>query len=291
MGFFKKKEKAESIIETATAEEALSLDEYGVTTSLVFHPSQNYSVSQTYVLKYHHEQLPSLKPNQISISGIRLTKSEEQILIEAFIRNTLEQPVSFPTLDLIILDKNGSSLGRKSFDVSAMGNIPARSSIPWKFEFEKDVLLIENISNDDWTLAFELKQPIKEHTLDLAPSWREQLPAQQIDRLDSIVKSLPKLGENEVNFIGVTAKFQEDHSLAITLFVRNGNVQPIIIEQIPLVVEDATGEKVCQGSFLVENFEVDANATKPWTFIFPAELVEKKSPDFSRWKVYIPSND
>ncbi|MFJ8064801.1 accessory Sec system S-layer assembly protein [Psychrobacillus sp. NPDC096426] len=293
MAFFKKKknEETEEKIETATAEEAVATNADGVYTKLLFHPSQNYSTAQTYVLKFHHEQLPSLKPNQISISGIRLIQLKEKSVIEAFIRNTLDQPVQFPNLDLIVLDEAGQALAKKSFDMSIMEAIPALSSMPWKFPFEKENILVDQIPEDGWKIAFELKQQPKEHTLDLAPSWEEQLTPEQREHLEKVVSSLPKLGETEVNFMGLEAKFKEDNSLAASVLIRNGNMKSINIEQLPLVVEDAKGDHVCQGSFALEDFSVKANSTKPWTFIFPEALVQKKDPDFSRWKVYIPDNN
>lgn len=293
MAFFKmkKNEITEENIVTATEDEAVATDADGVYTKLVFHPSQNYSTPQTYVLKFHHEQLPSLKPNQISISGIRLNRLKEKTVVEAFVRNTLEQPVQFPSLDLIVLDGVGQALAKKTFDMSEMGAIPALSSMPWKFPFEKDSLLVDDIPDEGWKIAFELKQQPREHTLDLAPSWAEQLSSEQREHLEKVVAGLPKLGGTEVNFMGLEAKFKEDNSLAVSILIRNGNMKSINIEQLPLVVEDADSDQVCQGSFALEDFSVEANATKPWTFIFPEALVQKKYPNFSKWKVYIPNND
>lgn len=289
MAFFKKKkQEVEEIIETATADEAIATDAEGVYTSLVFHPSQSYSTPQTYVLKFHHEQLPSLKPNQISISGIRLIPLKEKSVIEAFIRNTLEQPMQFAMLDLVVLDEAGQTLAKKSFDMSEMGPIPAKSSMPWKFMFEKENLVVDEIPNDGWNIAFELKQQPKEHALDLAPSWDEELSAEQRAHLEKLVAGLPKLGETEVNFMGLEAKMNENDGLAVSILIRNGNSKSVNIEQLPLIVEDADGDRVCKGSFVLEDFEVKGNTSKPWTFIFPESLVQKKDPNLSKWKVYVP---
>lgn len=289
MAFFKKKNvEIEETIETATAEEATTTDTDGVLTKLELHPSQNYSTPQTYVLKFHHEQLPSLKPNQLSISGIRLVQLKEKSVIEAFIRNTLVYPVQLPILDLVILNKDETSLAKKSFDMTEMGAISARSSMPWKFPFEKGDLLVDEIPSEGWKIAFELKLPSEEHALDLEPSWEPQLSGEQRAHLEKVVAGLPALGETEVNFMGLEAKQNDDRSLSVSILIRNGKKKSINMEQLSLIVEDANGEKVCQGSFALENFEVKANTTKPWTFIFPEALVKKKEADFSKWKVFIP---
>ena len=296
MAFFKKKEKAVAVaeekIETATAEEAISTEDDAVYTTLVFHESQDFSTPETYVLRFHHQQLPSLKPNQISISGIRLTRFEEDVIIDAFIRNTLDRAVRFEMVDLLLIDENSKPLAKKTFDLSEMGEIPALSCVPWRFFFEEEDYVAESIPDEGWKIAFELKHESKEHTLDLAPSWDEQLSAEQREHLEKVVAGLPELKEDEVNFMGLEAVMQEAGTFAVTVLIRNGSKKKSIkIEQLPLVVEDADGDQVCQGGFALEDFEVKANTTKPWTFIFPEPLVVKKNPNLTRWKVYPPVSE
>lgn len=293
MAFFKKKEKAvaEEKIKTATAEEAISTEDDAVYTTLVFHEAQEFSKPETYVLRFHHQQLPSLKPNQISISGIRLTRFEEDVIVDAFIRNTLDRAVRFEMVDLILIDENGQPLAKKAFDLSEMGEIPALSCVPWRFFFEDEDYVAESIPDGGWKIAFELKRQATEHALDLAPSWDEQLSDKQREHLEKVVAGLPKLKEDEVNFMGLEAAMQEAGTLAVTVLIRNGSKKSIKIEQLPLVVEDADGDQVCQGGFALQDFEVKANTTKPWTFIFPEQLVVKKNPNLTRWKVYPPASE
>ena len=186
--------------------------------------------------------------------------------------------------------KMGKALGKKSFDLSEMGEIPALSCMPWRFWFEEDDLLEKDISDDGWKIAFELKSQATEHALDLAPSWEEQLSKAQREHLEKVVADLPKLGKDEVNFMGLEAVLQEEGNLAVTVLIRNGSAKSIKIEQLPLIVEDADGDQVCQGGFSLNDFEVRANTTKPWTFIFPEKLVIKKTPNLSKWKVYPPNS-
>ena len=54
---------------------------------------------------------------------------------------------------------------------------------------------------------------------------------------------------------------------------------------------DANGKKVATGSFKTDPvLTVQPNSTKPWTFIFPAELVNAEDADFSRWTARVPQN-
>ena len=295
MGLFgKKQKKAENVaveekIEIATAEEAVSTDTDAVQTKLVFHEEWQPSTQEKYVLMFRHQQLSTLKPNQLSISGIRLTRFEEDILVEAFIRNTLSQAVQFDMVDLVLLDEEGQPIVKGSFDLSEMGELPALSCVPWRFFFEEESLLTDTIPEEGWTIAFELKSQAAEHQLDLEPNWKEQLSEAQIEHLQQIVADLPELKEDEVNFMGLEAVLKEDASFAVTVFIRNGSSKAISIEQLPLIVEDADGDRVCQGGFALNDFAVQPNTTKPWTFIFPEPLVQKKNPNLSSWKVYVPN--
>lgn len=292
MGLFSKSGKAKEKvkIETATAEESVSHAEDAIYTTLVFHDDSDLSKQEKYVYQFHHQQLPSLKPNQISISGVKLSRFEEEVMIMAFIRNTLDKAVRFEVVDLLLLDENGKALAKKSFDLSEMGEIPAVSCMPWSFLFEEEDILAE-IPDNDWKIAFELKNQVsQEHSLDLAPTWKEQLSDAQRINLQQLVAGLPKLNQGEVNFMGIEATFKENDQFAVTVLIRNGSDKQIKIEKLPLVVEDANGDQVCQGGFSLDNFEVKSNTSKPWTFIFPGNLVKKKNPDLSRWKVYPPSS-
>ena len=62
------------------------------------------------------------------------------------------------------------------------------------------------------------------------------------------------------------------------------------LNNLPLIVEDASGEVIAKGGFKLDQLEVKANTSKPWTFIFPKELLLKENIDLSKWKVYPPKN-
>ena len=292
MGLFGRKTKAADKEEKqlVTEEQSISTESDAVYPSLVFHEEWKFSKQEEYVFKFHHQQLPTLKPNQISIAGIKLMREYDDVIILAFLRNTLEKAIRFEQIDLLLLDDNGKALARKAFDLSDLGEIPARSSMPWRFYFEEN-FISESVPDEGWQIAFELKNVTKEHALDLAPMWKEQLSETQQEHLRNMVAGLPALKKGEVNFTGIEATMKENGQFAVTLLVRNGSDKQIKLEKLPLVVEDAAGDQVCQGGFSLEDFEVKANTSKPWTFLFPEELVKKKNPDLSRWKAYPPNSE
>lgn len=288
MGFLWNKnhqdKKIEEVKEVVTDHEEL------VKTKLVFHPDWEMSNQEKYVYRFEHQKLPLLKPNQISISGLKLLEHEGDIVVIAFLRNTLQKAVRFDSINLVIVDKENQPIAKREFDMDSIEELEAMSCMPWRFLFTQEDRLSDTIPDQDWKIAFELqsKSTPEEHQLDLDQSWENQVSPVQKEQLVQLVASLPTLGSGEVNFMGIEAKFLDDHSFAVTMLIRNGSHKNIQLEQIPLIVEDAQGDIICQGGFKLESFEVKANTSKPWTFMFPAQLIMKTNPDLTKWRAYPP---
>jgi len=160
--------------------------------------------------------------------------------------------------------------------------------MPNVFVFEKESVRANEIPQTDWKLAFELKTPKQPHSLDLEESWEKSLAQTGKDKLEELVKTITPPKPGEVNFMGIQAQVDESGSLHTTLLIRNGSEKNVKFEQLPLIVEDASGDQVAKGTFQFEELEIKANTSKPWTFIFPKELVLKDDVDLSKWKVYPP---
>lgn len=265
----------------------VSVDE--VKTSLSFHPDWDLSPQERYVYQFYHQQLPALKPNQISISGMKLIEYNEGFVVVAFLRNTLSKPVRFEQIDLLLLNEDGQPIAKRRFEMDTFGELPPFTARPWRFLFEAEDKLVDQIPQEGWKIAFELKQKPK-HALELEKSWETALSEQQKTHLRNLVEHLPPLAAGEINFMGIEAKIDENKNVVITLLIRNGSDKNIRLEQIPLVVEDASGDVICKGVFHLENFEVKANTSKPWSFVFPPSLLLKEAIDLSKWKVYPPKS-
>ena len=266
--------------------------ETNVKTTLNFHPDWTLSMSERYVYQFHHQKLPLLKENQISINGIKLEEFEENIVATAFVRNTLTKPVKFEQVHLLLLNQDGMPFAKKLFDLEHFGELPPNSARPWRFVFgQEDRLTNDDIPNDNWKIAFELKQKAKmEHSLDLENSWQQSLSTDQKEYLEKLINQLPPPKINEVNFMGLQAKQTEEGELHVTMLIRNGSEKNIALEQLPLTVVDADGNVIAKGLFQLGKFEIKANTSKPWTFIFPKSLLLDKSPNLSKWKVFVSSN-
>lgn len=294
LNFFKKNSHSEgntnnsneSVIsskELLNEEERIANTEEEIFTALSFHPSWNIPTEQRYVYQFLNNELQPLKPNQISLSGVELKHNEQETeyYATAFVRNSLNKGIRFEKTSLLILDETGDILARKEFNLSELGELPPRSSRPWIFTFKRQNLLVDKLPVEGWKLAFELK---KKHSLDLEDSWESSLADTDKEKLKKLIEQLAPPKPGEVNFMGLSAKIGEDEDLHVTLLIRNGSTKDIELHQIPLQVEDASGEIVARGGFKLSDLKVKANTSKPWTFIFPKELLLIEKPDFSSWK-------
>ena len=256
-----------------------------VKTKLSFHPDWDVPQEQKYIFNFLANDLAPLKPNQLSLAAINIEENAHNGAwqVKTFFRSSLNQAIELGEIELIILNKDGEKIGAKQFNFKDLGSIPANSARPWVFEFDRASLETSEIPTDGWQLAFNLIS-LRGHILDLHESWQEQLPAEQQQRLAEIVKDLPPLGKTEVNFTGLQLQHREDGTLHVSIFIRNGNEKQINLEQLPLEIVDANNKQVAKGSFKLDPIlTVQGNATRPWTFIFPAELVNAEGADLSRW--------
>lgn len=278
---------------SVSSEELLNVSNEGedgreeIETALSVHPSWKLPSEQQYVLRFLNNELPPLKPNQISLSGIEISNVPNGIEVTAFVRNSLPKAIKIGEVTLLLLDSEKKVIGRNNFDLEKLGEIPAESSRPWAFRFPNKSLEQKQFSRKDWTLAFELKT---KHKLELHESWEKALPEDQQQKLQEVFDKIDPPKEGEVNFMGFQAKQNDDGDLSISVFIRNGTKKDVTFQKLPLAVKDATGEEVATGGFALEDFKVRANTTKPWTFHFPAQLVKKDNPDLSKWTVVVVQN-
>ncbi|MFJ7977685.1 accessory Sec system S-layer assembly protein [Peribacillus sp. NPDC096379] len=276
-----KKEGKDSVISSGDLlNETENQTDEDIITELSIHPQWNLSSEQNYVYRFLNNELDPLKPNQISLAGIELRPEKNEVVAIAFVRNSLKKDITFQEVKLLLLDENKETIARHSFDMSVLGELPARSSRPWMFVFPADTVSKKEFSTKDWTIAFELKA---KHRLDLAESWEKSLPEAERKNLEKYVEQIDPPREGEVNFLGLQAKKTEKGDLNVTILIRNGHDKNVKIEKLPLEIIDASKEVVAKGGFSLDDLEIKANTSKPWTFIFPATMVLKEDIDLSTW--------
>ncbi|MFC7062451.1 accessory Sec system S-layer assembly protein [Halobacillus seohaensis] len=293
---FKKKKKSQTTNEyDKSAIDASELiddktpsEDKAVYPSLSLHPDWKLAEEDKYVYNFLNNDLPPLKSNQISLHGTDLEKDKERIIVKAFVRSSLSKSIKLKDTPILLLDKQGTKVARKEFNLDKVGSIPPLSSRPWVFIFEKEDMLGSNeaIPANDWKLAFELKKTQKKHALDLAESWEKSLASKDLYKLEEYVENINPPKPGEVNFLGLKAQQVENGNLHVTLLIRNGSDKNVTLENLPLRVEDATEQVVAQGSFKLDNFQIKSNTSKPWSFIFPESMINSNEIDLSTWKAY-----
>ena len=297
--FFKKKQREdlkmegkESVFESEEIiqESTVDPEQQEIHTEISFAPSWNLAKEDVYAFQYLNIECPPLKPNQLSLYGISVVKQEDNFAFTAFIRHSLSKIVKLGETTIVLLGENDQILGRKVFDLSEVGELPPTSSRPWTFVYTPKDILVKEIPQEGWRLAFQITPKSQKHLLDLEDSWEKSLSSKDKTKLEDMVNHLDAPKPGEVNFIGIQAKFIDDGSFHVTLLIRNGSEETISLEQIPLIVEDATGDVVAKSGFKLDHLQVKGNTSKPWTFVFPKSMILKHGADLSRWKVYPPKN-
>lgn len=262
-----------------------------VYTELSIHPDWNIPQEQEYVFRFLNNELPPLKPDEISLSGIEIVKKEKEVVCTAFVRSSINQAIELGTTTLLLIGEN-EVYGRKEFDLTQVGHLPARSSRPFQFVFEQKDLYkpISAIETEIWGLAFQLQSENQNHTLDLAESWEKTLADEDKEKLRKMVESMTPPKPGEIQFVGIQSKFMDNGKLQVSILIQNGSQQNIKLQQLPLVVEDASGEIVAQGGFVLDDLEIKPNTSKPWNFVFPTSLLTKDPSeiDLSTWRAYPP---
>src|SRR3954452_7219611 len=105
-----------------------------VKTKLHFPPNANIGQEERYYYQFLNNELPLLKENQISLSGIEVKTADGKVLVKAFVRNSLPKAIRFQEpVPLLLLGPDGDHLARQAFDLSVLGELPAESSLPWIF--------------------------------------------------------------------------------------------------------------------------------------------------------------
>lgn len=262
------------------------------TTALSLHESWEKAINtqEKYALSFMASELPPLETGHLSLAGINLVPHDEGIEVTAFVRNSSSHPVKLGTMTLLVLFGEDQLFTRQSFDLSEMGEIPPFHARPWSFVFEREHFLELDVLLANWKIAFEKAQKklVLPQQLELEESWIQSLSEEQKNGLIRLAQQLPPLQPGEVNVQSVQVKKAEDGSLRVLLLIRNGSDKSLSFEKLPLVLLDATGEKVAEGLFELGGLTINEKTSKPWLFIFPEESIVKSEPDLSRWQVNVP---
>ncbi|MGD8190301.1 accessory Sec system S-layer assembly protein [Brevibacillus ginsengisoli] len=261
-------------------------------TPLSLHSSweMELDAGQKYALSFMLSELPPMASGNVSLAGMKIFPHEDGVEIMAFVRNGLPRPIRLGEMPLVILIQGDELFARQTFDLSELDEIPAHHARPWSFVFKRENFLQKDVMLVNWKLAFELAQKklVLPQQLELEESWIKALSDEQKASLIELAKNLPGLQPGEVNIQSIQISRAEDQSLRAMLLIRNGSDQALSFEKLPLMLYDATNEKVAEGLFELEGLTVNPGTSKPWLFIYPEASIVKENPDLSRWRVSVP---
>lgn len=238
---------------------------------LVIQNPEQFEDEEIYILKYRYGKLEAMKENQLQLHAYQVEMlSDAQIIVHAFIRHSVRSQIQLEDASIVLRDENGKSLLKQTFLLKDLGVLDPLTAVIHTFVFDISALPNENKQNTDkWSIGFEIQMP---HQLVYDATWENHLTDEQRNYFQTIFDQSPQVAEDELNFMLINAQKIEENIHA-TVMIRNGKKQNVEISQLPLLLKSDAGETIAQGTFKMEKFEVPANASKPWIFVFPRESV------------------
>ncbi len=246
--------------------------------SLSLHPEEE-RVTTELNKKYMQnelERLPEIKKNDISINGVYAYDIGDKIEVSFFILNGLEKNIKFEEIPLLLLDKKNQILARQTFDLSGLGEIPVESGRPWKILFDKSKVFTDDIPSDDWKLVIDIRPNIKDKVNIKFENIENKYSDKEVDEIESFIKRLELVDENEVNITTYKIKKTKDEFIEVSLLIRNGSYQTVNIEKLPIVIKDENKEIIASKDFNLKNTNVPPlNAIMIYVTFSKEEIGEK----------------
>lgn len=231
-------------------------------------------------------ELPPLEDGQVSINGIYTFDMGDKLEVSVYLRNGLSKQINFDKVPLVIVNKNGEVLAKQIMDMKDFGILPPLSARPYKVYFDKNNILIDKISKDDWKIQFEQSitavNTVKVEFEDMPESIHHELKSSFIKFLND----LPLIKAGDVNIEVFKTLKCMDNSISIIFLIRNGCDTIVKLERLPIIVKDDAGEIVAKGIFDIENISVNPHKAKIYDFTITEDYIVNKDYDINNCKVY-----
>jgi len=231
-------------------------------------------------------ELPPLEDGQVSINGIYTFDMGDKLEVSVYLRNGLSKQINFDKVPLVIVNKNGDVLAKQIMDMKDFGILPPLSARPYKVYFDKNNVLIDKISKDDWKIQFE--QSIT--AVNTVKVEFEGFPGDLHHELEGtftkFLNDLPLIKAGDVNIEVFKTLKCMDNSISIVFLIRNGCDTIVKLERLPIIVKDEAGEIIAKGIFDIQNISVNPHKAKIYDFTLTENYIVKKDYDISNCKVY-----
>lgn len=213
--------------------------------TLIFTEDMLLEKEDEYLFRYHANQLPPLRVNQLSVEALQVDASSYPVSIISLFRNTLETSFHIDGLPLLVLDENQQLIGRKVLTTEDIPEFVAMSSIPCWLDFHEDEIFIPDSEKfpGNIQLLFSL-----EETFHLEMD--EELLLEENRRFQKAFYSTPTLQTEELNVLSVSVEKTESEVIVL-LLIRNGYNRVIHLDALPL--------QLYSGDMVVNSYSVEVN--------------------------------
>lgn len=195
---------------------------------LIFTEDMLLEKEDEYLFRYHANQLPALKMNQLSVEALQVDASTYPVSVVSLFRNTLEHSFQIDGLPLLMLNDRKQLIGRKLLSTEDIPEFIAMSSIPCWLDFHDEEIFIskDEVVPENITLLFSLEET---HHLELG----EDLSVEEKKQIQKVFYSTPTLVNEELNVLSVFGNHAEGKLVAL-LLIRNGYNQMIQLGGLPI---------------------------------------------------------
>ncbi|MEG6523107.1 SLAP domain-containing protein [Desulfotomaculum sp. 1211_IL3151] len=254
--------------------------------SLPLEVENKMSNSEKKFLKKEVAELPKIKVGDVSVVGVYIVEAEQNFDVGVYFQNGLNRPVKFDILALIIMNLENKVLGRQLFNLKDLGVIPSFSARPTQLFFDKSNLYVDEISNENWKIAFDLMPKDINHVdVVLDDSIAGLLPESFSEAFTDLVKrrvaKLPSMKPNALDISLFSTKMVGDEQILVSVIVRNSYGRSVKLEKLPLTLIDAAGNDIASGIFYPKEFIVKPLTVNLFTFRYRQEHIIKKGMDIS----------
>ncbi|KOR24353.1 SLAP domain-containing protein [Clostridium sp. L74] len=253
--------------------------------SLLEKDRQVMSKVQREILEEELDELVPIREGQVNVAGIYIYDLGDKYEVKAYLRNGMKNEINFEKIPFKIINSKGEFLASQTFDLKAMGNIPSCAARPWILYFDKENVLVDKISMDDWKLVFDNSlKALRNLTVDI-----ENLPvgidAESKKVYTDFLEELQPLKEGEVSFSKFSIGINEQGYLLVTIVIRNGCNKGINIEKLPMTIKDQQGNTVVSEVFELKDLKVSPMKAKVCNFAFPLQIEEKAVIPLDSWQI------
>jgi|GEM_PF-1383259 len=238
-------------------------------------------------IKEELDELPPILEGEINIASTYIFDMEDKFEAGIYIRNGLNRPVNLELVPLNILDKNNNIVAAKTFNLKELGVVPPMSARPWKLYFEKEIVKVDTLNKDDFQIVFAMNIQAKETVNIEIENIPENINSREKQKYKDFLNGLPSIAANEVSISTYGLTRDQEDNLNITLLIRNGAINEINLEKLPIRIIAEDGQEVAGGVFDLQGQAIKVSPRKAvlHRFIFPSNALLSEEFDVSKCKV------